>query len=79
MLQFGFNFFVFFSVFSFGNDIFDILLGFPASIFFLPYQVCKQFVLSFQTLQTIFFNISHPPSTKIRVRPLLDLSGTPGG
>ena len=29
--------------------------------FFLPYHVCKQLTLSFQTLQTIFFNIFHTP------------------
>ena len=39
---------------------FNILPDFSANIF-LPYQVCKQFILSFQTLQTIIFNISHPP------------------
>ena len=33
-----------------------------ANIFFLPYHVCKQFIWSFQTLQTIFFNISHLPA-----------------
>ena len=33
-----------------------------ANIFFLPYHVCKQFIWSFQTLQTIFVNISHLPA-----------------
>ena len=48
--------------FSFGYVIFDILPDFPANIFFLPCHVCKQFIWSFQTLQTIFFNISHLPA-----------------
>ena len=53
-------FFNFFWNSVFGNDIFDFLPEFSANIFFLPYHVCKQFILSFQTLQTIFFfNISH--------------------
>ena len=57
--------------FSFGNDIVDFLPEFSANIFFLPYHVCKQFILSFQTLQTIFFSIflMHTPSRKIMVRP----------
>ena len=47
--------------FSFGNDIFHILPDFSANIFLLPYQVCKQSILPFQTMQTMFFNIAHPP------------------
>ena len=43
---------------------FNILPDFSANIFFLLYHVCKQFILSFQTLQTIFVNISHTPSKK---------------
>ena len=34
------------------------------TIFFNTYDVCKQFILSFQALQTIFFNIFHPPLQK---------------
>ena len=57
--------------FSFSNDICDILHGFSANSFFLPYHVCKQFILSFQTIQTIFFNICYPPlpSRETIVRP----------
>ncbi len=29
--------------------------------FCYTYRFCKQFILSFQALQTIFFNIFHPP------------------
>ena len=56
-----FNFFEF----SFGKDIFDFLPEFSANIFFLPYNVCKQFILPFQTLQYL----SSPTSRKIMVRP----------
>ncbi len=43
------------------------------TIFCYTYRFCKQFILSFQALQTIFFNIFHPPppSKKIMVRPLV--------
>ena len=65
-------YFYFLFYFSFSNDIFDIFPGFSANIFFLPYHVCKQFILSFQIMQTIFFSISHSPPPhprKIMVRP----------
>ena len=65
--------------FSFGNDIVDFLPEFSANIFFLPYHVCKQFILSFQTLQTIFFSIflMHTPSRKIMVRVTFDVGVSP--
>ena len=41
---------------------------------FFVLKLCRQFILAFQALQTIFFQISHsppPPSRKLMVRPLL--------
>ncbi len=51
--------------FSSANIFFEIL-----TIFCYTYRVCKHFILSFQALQTFFFNIFHPPppSKKIMVR-----------
>ena len=38
---------------------FDSLSDFYANIFFMHIVFCKQIILSFQALQTYFFNISH--------------------
>ena len=42
---------------------------FSANIF-LPYHVCKQFILYFWTLKKIFSKFLIPPSRKIMARPL---------
>lgn len=37
-------------------------------VFFLPYHICKQFIMSFQILHTVFFSIFlTSPSRKIMV------------
>ena len=42
-----------------------------ANNLFFVLKLCKQFILAFQALQTIFFQISHPPPPpeKTIVRP----------
>ena len=74
MLQFGFNFFVF----SFGNDIFDILFDFSASIFSYPITFANNFFCLLRPCKQ-FFSIFLIRPPKIMVRPLLDLSGAPAG
>ena len=41
-----------------------------ANNLFFVLKLCKQFILAFQALQTIFFKFLIPPSRKIMVRPL---------
>ena len=64
-------FFNFFEIQFLVMIFFTFYLNSLQTFFFLPYHVCKQFILSFQTLQTIFFSIflMHTPSRKIMVRP----------
>ena len=76
MLQFGFNFLVFFLFSVLVMIFFDTLLDFSASIFFLPYHVSISFV--FSDPANNFFQYFSSPLHKNN-GPSLDLSGAPAG
>ena len=62
MLEFVTLFFYFSLVIMFFNNLPDFS---AKKYFFLPYHICKQFIMSFQILHTVFFQyFSHPPLEK---------------